>query len=160
MRHFDELQSQILEQILGIYNFNIAYTDTKEEVFRLVECDGAHYAWPLFCKPKKISKFKFEMICRMANDFVSGTELRDFNIQGWFTYDEFMDNFYNFNSEALSLEGYIHKNYGVEHGAQKQFAVVQGVAPQQVTQWLGKGMIVVGNNLYSFRRELNPPKSN
>jgi len=47
---------------------------------------------------------------------------------------------------------YINENFG---GAQRAFAIAQGIAPAQVTQWLNKDFIVVDDVLYSPRRELN-----
>jgi hypothetical protein len=39
-------------------------------------------------------------------------------------------------------------------GNQRAFATAQVVQPPQVTQWIQKGFIVVGGQLYSPRREL------
>ena len=39
-------------------------------------------------------------------------------------------------------------------GNQSAFARAQGVSRQQVNEWLSKGFIVVGEQLYSPRREL------
>ena len=52
---------------------------------------------------------------------------------------------------SMNLLDYIQKNYG---GNQAAFAEVQSVKPQQVTQWIRKGFIVVDGVLYSPRREL------
>jgi DNA-binding transcriptional regulator YdaS (Cro superfamily) len=51
----------------------------------------------------------------------------------------------------MNLTDYIAVNF---HGSQRAFASAQGVAPQQVTQWLNKNFIVVNGVLYSPRREL------
>lgn len=51
----------------------------------------------------------------------------------------------------MALLEYISKHYG---GNQAAFAAAQGVKPPQVTQWINKGFIVVGDALYSPRREL------
>lgn len=40
------------------------------------------------------------------------------------------------------------------NGSQTAFSEKQGVKPQQVTQWIKKGFIVVDHVLYSSRREL------
>lgn len=40
-------------------------------------------------------------------------------------------------------------------GNQAAFAAAQGVKPQQVTQWINKGFIVVNGELYSPRRTLS-----
>lgn len=50
-----------------------------------------------------------------------------------------------------TLDGYIKKNFGNNKGA---FAATQGVQAPQVTQWLNKNFIVVGDTLYSPRRQL------
>lgn len=55
----------------------------------------------------------------------------------------------------LLLE-YINKYYG---GSQAAFARALGVKPQQVTQWIDKGFIVVDHKLYSHRRDLPEPSS-
>lgn len=52
---------------------------------------------------------------------------------------------------TMTLIKYINEFY---NGSQKQFAADQGVKPQQVTQWLDKGFIVIDHVLYSPRREL------
>lgn len=52
---------------------------------------------------------------------------------------------------AKALVEYIGEGFG---GSQRAFAKVQRVAPQQVTQWINKGFIVVDDKLYSFRRGL------
>lgn len=51
----------------------------------------------------------------------------------------------------MELIDFIQKHYG---GNKAAFAKAQGVQPQQVTQWINKGFIVVGGVLYSPRREL------
>jgi len=51
----------------------------------------------------------------------------------------------------LKLLEYIKQNF---EGSQRAFAVSQGVLPQQVTQWINKGFIVVDGELYSPRRKL------
>jgi len=51
----------------------------------------------------------------------------------------------------LKLLEYIKQNF---EGSQRAFAVSQGVLPQQVTQWVNKGFIVVNDELYSPRRKL------
>ena len=51
----------------------------------------------------------------------------------------------------MSLQDYIKKHYG---GNQAAFAKSQGVQPQQVTQWISKGFIVIDGALYSHRRDL------
>lgn len=51
----------------------------------------------------------------------------------------------------MTLIEYIEKYYS---GNQAAFAASCGVKPQQVTQWINKGFIVVEGALYSHRREL------
>lgn len=51
----------------------------------------------------------------------------------------------------MPLIEYINQYYG---GVQAAFASAAGVKPQQVTQWLDGGFIVVNHTLYSPRREL------
>ena len=51
----------------------------------------------------------------------------------------------------MKLLDYIIKHYG---GNQAAFARAQGVKPPQVSQWIDKGFIVIGQKLYSPRREL------
>ncbi|HHR6028032.1 TPA: hypothetical protein ACS70J_000251 [Providencia alcalifaciens] len=51
----------------------------------------------------------------------------------------------------MTLIEYIGKYYS---GSQAAFAASCGVKPQQVTQWINKGFIVVEGALYSPRREL------
>lgn len=51
----------------------------------------------------------------------------------------------------MKLADYIDLYYG---GVQTRFADSQGVLPQQVTQWIRKGFVVVDHVLYSPRREL------
>lgn len=51
----------------------------------------------------------------------------------------------------MPLNEYITIYYG---GVQASFASAVGVKPQQVTQWIDKGFIVVDHVLYSPRREL------
>lgn len=155
VKDLEILNEQIKAQIIGIYTFDISYTDAENEAFRLVKAEDGYYVWPLFCKPKRTSKFKFEQICRMSDDFVADTDQREFNIEGWFTYNEFMDNYYNAKA-ALPLDSYINKFFD---GNQRKFAEKQGVLPPQVTQWLQKDMVVVGTKLYSFRRELTPARN-
>lgn len=156
MSDLDVLNAQIGAQIIAMYTFDVSYADAKNEEFRVFQAENGYYVWPLFCKPKRTSKFKFEQICRMADGFVPDTDQRNFSIDGWFTYDDFMDNYYNY-TPARSLKGHIEKFYGTEHGAQKKFADLQLVLPPQVTQWLEKDMVVVGTKMYSFRRDLNFP---
>jgi DNA-binding transcriptional regulator YdaS (Cro superfamily) len=50
-----------------------------------------------------------------------------------------------------TLRQYIDENFG---GNQRAFADAQGVKPPQVTQWINKNFVVVGDDLYSFRRHL------
>jgi hypothetical protein len=51
----------------------------------------------------------------------------------------------------MTLTEHIQKQYG---GNQAAFAQSQNVKPQQITQWIAKGFIVVDGVLYSPRREL------
>lgn len=154
MNDFDTLQQQIASQIIDMYTFNISYTDAEPEAFRLIQAENGYYVWPLFCKPKRTSKFKFEQICKMADGFVADTEQREFNIEGWFKYDDFMNNYYNLRP-AVKLGRYIDVKHGKQHGAQVEFAKAQGVKRQQVTQWVDRGFIVVDGVLCSPRRQLN-----
>lgn len=52
---------------------------------------------------------------------------------------------------SMSLPDYIQNHCG---GNQAAFARAQDVKPQQVTQWIEKGFIVVDGVLYSPRRTL------
>ena len=54
-------------------------------------------------------------------------------------------------AKACTLLEWIDKHF---EGNQRAFAAAQGVQPPQVTQWIQKGFIVVGGQLYSPRREL------
>ena len=51
----------------------------------------------------------------------------------------------------MDLKEYIYQNY---RNSQVAFARAQGVAKQQVSQWIAKGFIVVDGTLYSPRRVL------
>ncbi len=51
----------------------------------------------------------------------------------------------------MKLQQYIDQFYD---GSNTDFAVAQGVKPQQVTQWKNNGFIVIEHVLYSPRREL------
>lgn len=53
----------------------------------------------------------------------------------------------------MKLRDYINQHYL----NQREFGRVQGVKPQQVTQWIDKGFIVVDGVLYSPRRDLRTP---
>jgi hypothetical protein len=151
---FDMLQAQISAQIIGMYTFDISYVDAEVEAFRIIETAGkGYYVWPVSCTPKRTSQFKFDQICRMSADFVADTEQRNFTIDGWFKYDDFMDNYYNVRA-AISLASYIARKHGRERGAQRQFADKQGIQCPQISQWNGMKCIVVDGVLYSPRREL------
>lgn len=154
MEHLTIIDADINAQVLSMYTFDVSYTDAKNEEFRVFLTKDGYYVWPLFCKPKRTSQFKFELICRMAENYVPNSDQRNFKIDGWFTYDQFMDHFYNL-SPSRTLASHISKFYGYERGAQKRFAEKQSVQTPQVTQWLEKDMVVVGTKLYSFRRDLN-----
>ena len=52
----------------------------------------------------------------------------------------------------MKLQQYIDKHFG---GSKARFAEAQGVKPPQVTQWLNKDIVVVGDEMYSHRRKLN-----
>lgn len=52
----------------------------------------------------------------------------------------------------MNLIDYIEKNH---KGNQATFALTEKVKPQQVTQWINKGFIVIEGKLYSPRRTLN-----
>ncbi len=52
---------------------------------------------------------------------------------------------------SMELIKYIEEYY---NGSQAEFAVAQGVKPQQVTQWINKGFVVFNHTLYSPRRDL------
>lgn len=52
---------------------------------------------------------------------------------------------------VYSLKEYINLFF---QGSQKEFAIIQGVSPTQVTQWIKKEFVVMNNKLYSFRRDL------
>lgn len=51
----------------------------------------------------------------------------------------------------MKIKEYITTSH---NGNQAKFAKSQGTTPQQVTQWINKGFIVVNGVLYSPRREL------
>lgn len=53
--------------------------------------------------------------------------------------------------KTCSLAEYIDMKF---NGSQRAFSIAQGIQPAQVTQWLNKGFIVVGDTLYSVRRDL------
>jgi DNA-binding transcriptional regulator YdaS (Cro superfamily) len=52
----------------------------------------------------------------------------------------------------MKLQAYINQRY---QGNQAAFARAQGVKPQQISQWINKGFIVIDGSLYSHRRKLN-----
>ncbi|WP_290012774.1 hypothetical protein [Proteus terrae] len=51
----------------------------------------------------------------------------------------------------MTLQEYIKLHY---NGNNAEFARACEVKPQQITQWINKGFIVVEHQLYSPRREL------
>ncbi|MCT6516533.1 helix-turn-helix domain-containing protein [Proteus vulgaris] len=51
----------------------------------------------------------------------------------------------------MTLQEYIKLNY---NGNNAEFARACEVKPQQITQWINKGFIVIDHQLYSPRREL------
>lgn len=51
----------------------------------------------------------------------------------------------------MKLQEYIQNHYS---GNQAAFAKAQDIQPQQVTQWINKGFIVINGVLYSPRRTL------
>lgn len=51
----------------------------------------------------------------------------------------------------MPLLEYINENFS---GSQVEFAKYLDVKPQQITQWIGKGFIVVNGILYSPRRDI------
>ena len=53
----------------------------------------------------------------------------------------------------MKLSEYISTNYK----SQTEFAIANNIKPQQVTQWLSNGFIVVDGALYSQRRVLATP---
>jgi len=53
--------------------------------------------------------------------------------------------------ECPNLAWYIDVKF---NGNKAAFARAQGVKPQQVSQWLAKGFIVVNDEMYSHRRTL------
>ncbi|EHD21798.1 MULTISPECIES: hypothetical protein [Brenneria] len=52
----------------------------------------------------------------------------------------------------MTLLAFIDKYFA---GNQAEFARYLGVKPQQVTQWIDKGFIVVDDTLYSPRRKIS-----
>lgn len=52
----------------------------------------------------------------------------------------------------MNLSDYINTYFG---GKQADFARAEKVLPQQVTQWINKGFIVIDHTMYSVRRELS-----
>lgn len=55
----------------------------------------------------------------------------------------------------MPLNEYINKNY---NGVKKDFADDNNVTKQQVNKWINAKMVVIGNKLYSERRELKNPR--
>lgn len=53
---------------------------------------------------------------------------------------------------TLTLREYISRYF---NGSPTKFGFAQGVKPPQVTQWLKKDIVVVGDEMYSHRRKLN-----
>lgn len=51
----------------------------------------------------------------------------------------------------MKLIDYIKEKY---NGSQADFARANKVQRAQVTQWIGRGFVVIDNTLYSSRREL------
>mgnify|MGYP001063214828 CR=1 FL=1 len=149
MSDFEKLQAQIEAQILNMYTFDIVFTDCKNEAFRLIHSDDGFYVWPLFFKPKKITRAKAQILIKLATDFIKDSDVREFDLDSKLTYDEFMDEF--FNSTTLSLTDHIMINHDDNNAA---FARKNNVLPQQVTEWKNKGFVVVDGKLYSPRREL------
>jgi hypothetical protein len=149
MTDLELLNEQIAAQITGMYTFDVSFSDIDNEAFRLVVSDDDWYAWPLFCKPKKISTGKAKILRKLADNFIAKTDVREFTLDSGLTYDEFMDEFYN--SPVPSLSDHIL----IKHGDNKsQFAHSINVRPQQITEWVNKEFIVANGILYSPRREL------
>jgi len=149
MEDLEILQEQISDQILEIYNFDISFSDAENEIVRISKTDNNYYIWPLFKTPKKITRFQYDAIIAMSENFISDTETRKFNIKGWFSYNEFMNEFYN-SKQVLKLTCYISNNYKNS----SDFARSQKTTRQQVNEWLNKDFIVVNEKMYSFRREI------
>ncbi|MDC9607124.1 hypothetical protein [Xenorhabdus griffiniae] len=59
--------------------------------------------------------------------------------------------------EIYSLEDYVKVYY---QGVKAEFARKQGVSPQQVSQWIKQGFVVIDHKLYSWRRDLIKPLNN
>ena len=51
----------------------------------------------------------------------------------------------------MKLVDYIDRHHGGNNAA---FARSQNVMPQQITRWINQGFIVIGNTLYSPRRDI------
>lgn len=149
MEDFEILQEQISDQILDIYNFDVSFSDTENEIVRISKTDNNYYIWPLFKSPKKITRFQYDAIIAMSCDFIADTETRKFSITGWFTYNEFMNEFYN-SMPALALDCYISNN----HKSNSEFARSQNVSRQQVNEWMNKDFIIVNEKMYSFRKQI------
>ena len=149
MDDFEILQGQISDQVINIYNFDVSFSDAKNEIVRTSRTDNNYYIWPLFKNPKKITRFQYDAIIAMSDDFIADTESREFSIKGWFSYNEFMNEFYN-AKQALALDCYISNN----HKSNSDFARHINVNRQQVNEWLNKDFVIVGQKMYSFRKDI------
>ena len=149
MSNFEKLQTQIESQVLNMYTFDVSFIDSKNEAFRLIHSEDGFYVWPLFFKPKKVTRAKAQILIKLANDFIKDGDVREFDLDSKLTYDEFMIEF--FNSPILSLADHIMINHNDNNAA---FARKNNVKPQQVTEWKNKGFVVADGKLYSPRRDL------
>jgi len=144
-------EEKISAQIEGRYTLNFKFSGLSEkETVDIYEQKGLFFIQPVFKNAKQISREKFERIVSMSVGFKADTEERFFDAETDLTFGDFMDEYYNLK-EGMALGQYIYKYFG---DSQRAFAVEQGVAPAQVTQWLNKGFIVVDDELYSPRRKL------
>ena len=67
-------------------------------------------------------------------------------------WGQFLESVNIATNEGCGIVDYIDRHF---KGRQIDFATAQGVRPQQVTQWITKGFIVVDHQLYSPRRAIN-----
>lgn len=95
MIDFEMLQYLIHAPIKNMYTFDVAFTDSKNEDFRLIDSDDGFYTWPLFFNQKKIKSDKAKILCNMASGFSLNTEQRKFSLDSQLTHDEFMSTFFN-----------------------------------------------------------------
>ncbi|MEI6896598.1 MAG: hypothetical protein V5786_03740 [Psychromonas sp.] len=95
MIDFEMLQDLIHAPINNMYTFDVAFTDSENEDFRLIDSDNGFYTWPLFFNQKKIEGKKARILCNMASNFSQDTERTEFSLDSKLTHDEFMSTFFD-----------------------------------------------------------------